>query len=87
MSGYDQKPLEILQHIPKVSPQYSPHAYIPIQYTTAKKQEHATAPDTSPSLDQNETKYIQSFTGSLLYYGRALDHTILPVLNGIASEQ
>ena len=49
--------------------------------------QYATAPDTSPLLNPKETKYIQSVTGSMLYYGRALDHSILPALNEIASEQ
>ena len=34
-----------------------------------------------------ETNYIQSVTGSDLYYGRAIDYSILPALNEIASEQ
>ena len=40
-----------------------------------------------PLLNPVETKYIQSVTGSHLYYGRAIDYTILPALNEIASEQ
>ena len=32
MPGYLQKTLEVLQHIPKLSPQYSPHVHVPIQY-------------------------------------------------------
>ena len=38
-------------------------------------------------LNPKDTKFIQSVTGSFLYYGRALDNTILPALNEIASEQ
>ena len=34
MSGYVQKTLTRLQHTPNISPQYSPHARVPIQYTT-----------------------------------------------------
>ena len=48
---------------------------------------YATAPDTSPYLSPTETKNIQSVTGSHLYYGRAIDYSILPALNEIASEQ
>ena len=76
-----------LQFKPQVSPQYSPHACAPIQYATKNTRQYATAPDTSPYLSPTETKYIQSVTGSHLYYGRAIDYTILPALNEIASEQ
>ena len=86
MPDYVKKTLARLQHTPKVSPQYSPHAHIPIVYATRNTRQYATAPDTSPLLNPKDTKYIQSVTGSFLYYARALDHTILPALNEIASE-
>ena len=85
MSGYLKKKLERLQHVPKVSPQCSQHVHIPIQYTTKNTQQYATVPDTSPLLGPKQENHIQSVTGSLLYYGRALDHTILPALNKIAT--
>ena len=40
-----------------------------------------------PLLNLKDTKYIQSVIGIFLYYGWALDNTILPALNEIASEQ
>ena len=87
MPGYVRKTLIRLQHKPQVSPQYSPHDCVPIQYATKNTRQYATAPDTSPFLSPVETTYIQSVTGSLLYYGRAIDYSILPALNEIASEQ
>ena len=87
MPGYVQKALERLQHKSTSSPQYSPHAHVPIVYATKNTRQYATAPDTSPLLTPKGTKYIQSVTGSHLYYGRAIDYTILPALNEIASEQ
>ena len=87
MPGYLEKALQRLQYKQKVSPQYSPHAHIPIQYATKNTRQYATAPDTSPLLNPIETKYIQSVTGSFLYYGCVLDFTILPALNEIASAQ
>ena len=81
------KTLERLQYKPKSSPQYSPHAHVPIVYATKNTRQYATAPDTSPLLAPKGTKYIQSVTGSHLYYGRTIDYTILPALNEIASEQ
>ena len=38
-------------------------------------------PDTSPFLDEIDTKYVQSVDGSLLYHARALDASLLPALN------
>ena len=86
MHGYLKK-LKRFQHKQLVSPQYSHHAHIPIKYATKNTQQYATSPDTSPLLDPKETTYIQSITGSLLYYGRLLYFTIFPALNEIISKQ
>jgi hypothetical protein len=40
-----------------------------------------------PPHDKEDTKYIQAVAGTLLYYGRAVDNTILPALSAIATEQ
>ena len=41
----------------------------------------------SKTASKQETLYVQSVVGSLLYYGRAIDCTILPALNQIATNQ
>jgi len=87
MQNYVQKTLQRLLHTPKTTPQYSPHEPINIQYAKKNTTQYATSPDTSQLLNQKDTKYIQSVTGSFLYYGRAIDYTILPTINDIASEQ
>ena len=87
MPGYVEKSLSGLQHTPKIFPQYSPHAHIPIVYATKNTQQYTTTPDKSPLLNPKDTKFIQSVTGSFLYYRQALDNTILPALNEIALEQ
>jgi hypothetical protein len=33
------------------------------------------------------TKYVQAVAGSLLYYAKAVDPTILPALSSLATEQ
>jgi hypothetical protein len=43
--------------------------------------------DTSPLLNKEEAKYVQAVAGTLLYYARAVDNTILPALSAIATEQ
>ena len=50
-------------------------------------QQYANAPNKSPLLSLTETKHIQSVAGSFLFYGRALNYTVLPALNEIASAQ
>ncbi len=42
---------------------------------------------TSPPLSPAETKYIQAVAGTLLYYGQAVDITILTSLSSLATEQ
>ena len=44
-------------------------------------------PDTSSLLDEHGIKYVQQVTGSLLYYARAIDGTMLPALNTIGTQQ
>ena len=87
MPGYLNALLGRLQHVPKIYPQYSPHHYQPIVYGVKGTPQFATQPATSPELSQADTQRLQSAVGSLLYYARALDCTMLPTLNQIGSEQ
>ena len=87
MPDYVKNMLLKLQHQSQVTPQYSPHAHVPKNYATKHTQQYTYAPDSAPFLSHTETNYIQYVTGSHLYYGRAIDHTILPVLNAISIEQ
>jgi hypothetical protein len=43
--------------------------------------------DTSPPLSATETTELQAIVGTLLYYARAVDPTLLPISNEIASQQ
>ena len=52
-----------------------------------KKLQYATPPDELAKLDKDGIKRIQSICGSFLYYARAVDPTILPALNEIATQQ
>ena len=85
MPGYIEKTLHRLQHPAPSSPQYSPHEHFPVVFGGKGTRQYATAPDTSPPLPS--PKYIQQVVGSLLYYARALDNTILPALNAISTQQ
>jgi hypothetical protein len=66
-------------------PQHCPYTPAPIQYGA-----DAQAPlpiDISPKLSDKEIKEIQRVVGSILYYARAVDITVLMALSSIESEQ
>ena len=87
MPNYIIKALHHLQYKPSTYPQYSPHPHTPIKYGIKGMRQYATSPDTSAYLTPQETTHLQSVVGSFLYYARAVDPTILPALNEIASQQ
>ncbi len=51
------------------------------------KTQYAKEEDVSPPLSKEETKYVQAVAGTLLYYARAVDTTILTALSLIATKQ
>jgi hypothetical protein len=85
MPGYLPNALLRFNHSTPKKNQNSPHPHFIPQYGT--KFQYASDANTSPPLNKEETKYIQAVTETLLYYGRAVDNTILPVLSAIATEQ
>ena len=84
MSKFVKKTLEKLQHPTPSKPQHSPHPWNQPTYSTRPQQ---TNPDTSPLLPSKDITKIQSIAGSFLYYGRAVDPTILPAVNEIGISQ
>jgi hypothetical protein len=85
MPGYIKKLLQKYKHKMTINPQHCP-------YTPALKQygAEAQAPipaDISPKLSNKEIKEIQRIVGSILYYARAVNITVLMALSSIASEQ
>ena len=87
MPNYIKDSLKRFGYKPKTTPQYSPHYHVPIQYGKKGTRQYANAPDDTKPLSPEETKHLQSTVGSFLFYGRAIDATTLPALNGIASDQ
>lgn len=85
MPGYVKKALERFDHQPPASPQNSPYPHTRPNY--GAKIQYATDPDSSPELGKKEKKFIQQVTGTLLYYARAVDSTLLTALSAIASQQ
>ena len=84
---YIRNALKRLGYNVSVTPQYSPHEHIGVNWTNKGDRQYAQQPDTSPFLSKVETKYVQQVVGVFLYYARALDSTMLPALNQIGAQQ
>jgi hypothetical protein len=86
MPGYIKKALVQFGHKAPTKPQHQPHQHtVPTYGATVQ---YAKAADTSKVLLSKEDKtYIQQVIGTLLYYGRAVDATILVALSSLASAQ
>jgi hypothetical protein len=84
MPGYIVATLERLQHRIPTRPQFAPHMWTKPAY--GQKLQLAPIND-SPKLDKKGTLYVRSCVGSLLYYARAVDATMLPAINEISGSQ
>ena len=85
MPGYIQNALTRFSHPTPNTLQHSPFKWF--QPTYGAKVQYATPEDTSPIISTKDTKRIQQVVGTLLYYARAIDNTMLPALNDIAANQ
>jgi hypothetical protein len=84
MPGYVTKNLVRFERTKPPKPQNSPHPYTAPIYST-KKQMAET--DDSPKLTKEEITRLQQIIGVFLYYGRAIDCTILVTLSDLAAQQ
>ena len=85
MPGYVEAALVRFSHPAPSKKQHSPYFCAPPVYG---KQQQAPIPvDESAKLDDKQVKYIQQVVGTLLYYARAVDPTILVALGSIAEQQ
>jgi hypothetical protein len=84
MPGYVSNVLSKLQHDAPKHPQHTPSRYVTPVY--GAKTQYATK-DKTPPLTAKQCLTIQKVTGSVLYYARAVDPTVLMPLNDIATEQ
>ena len=66
-------------------PEYSPHKHVEPKY--GQKVQYAEPTKDEPTLDSVDINLIQKIVGTFLYYGIAVDNTILVILSTIASEQ
>jgi hypothetical protein len=84
MPNYVSNVLSKFQHDAPKHPQHTPSRYVTPVY--GAKTQYATK-DETPPLTAKQCLTIQKVTGSVLYYARAVDPTVLMPLNNIAMEQ
>ena len=80
MPGYIAAALHRFQHPLPIAKEDSPHAWI--EPTYGAPIQLAPLEDTSPRLDTEGTTRGQQIVGTLLYYARAVDSTMLVALGG-----
>jgi hypothetical protein len=85
MPGYIIKALQRFAHERSHRVQNSPYPHV--QATYGAKVQYVESEEPSAPLDKVGQKYIQAVTGTLLYYSRAVDPTMLVALNAIATQQ
>jgi hypothetical protein len=84
MPGYVSNVLSKFQHDDPKHAQHTPSRYFTPVY--GAKTQYDTK-DETPPLTAKQCLTIQKVTGSVLYYARAVDPTVLMPLNDIATEQ
>jgi hypothetical protein len=85
MPGYIERALTRFQHPKPKKPQDNPFKYIAPEY--GAKVQYAPDADTSELLDEKGKKRIQEVLGTLLYYARAVDPTILVTISSLSTQQ
>ena len=63
----------------------SPAVYIPPKY--GRKEKQMATEDNTPRVSGDRKRRIQQIVGTLLYYARAVDPTVLTSINKVASAQ
>jgi hypothetical protein len=84
MPKYIPKALLKFQHPTLVSPQHQPYKHVPIQYGAKIQQVDI---NTSNQLSPDAIKHVQDIVGTHLYYGCAVNPTLLTALSSIATCQ
>jgi Reverse transcriptase (RNA-dependent DNA polymerase) len=85
MPGYIESALQRFAHPPPEEPEHSPHAWIAPEYGASTQ--YAAPDDDSPPLSKDGITRLQQIIGTLLFYGRAVDNTMLVALGTVAAAQ
>ena len=83
MENYITTVLQRFRHESPSKPTHSPHHNKPAYGVTIQ---HAPEPDTSNHLSPEETTTMQTITGCLLHYDRAVDNKLLVALGSITTQ-
>jgi hypothetical protein len=85
MPGYIKKKLQEYNHVRSKKIQTCPYTPAPKQF--GLEAQSLLLVDNSPPLNKKGIKLVQQIVGSILYYARAVDMTVLMALNTIAIKQ
>ena len=85
MPGYVSEALARFRHLYTKKGEDQPYSHVVPNY--AAKVQYAADEDISQLAAKEEKTFIQQVVGTFLYYGRAVDGTMLTALSVIASEQ
>jgi hypothetical protein len=85
MPGYIKAALQKYQHPALPRPENAPHKCNPPMY--GDKAQYVEDDNSSPALSTKNVTKLQQLTGTLLYYARAVDPTLIMLTNVLASEQ
>ena len=85
MPGYIERALQRFQHTASRSPEHSPHPWQRPNY--GAKTQFAVLPDATPAPDAADKTRILEVLGTLLFYARAIDSTMLTAIGDLATEQ
>jgi hypothetical protein len=85
MPGYIEKKLQEYKHVKSKAIQNCPYTPAPKQF--GSEAQRPLPPDSSPRLDKKGIRRVQQIVGSILYYARAVDMTVLMALSTLAIEQ
>jgi hypothetical protein len=85
MPGYIKAALHKYQHAAPPHPEHAPHTWNPPIY--GAKTQYVEDETASPALSATDVNKLQQLTGTLLYYARAVDSTLIMPINVLASGQ
>jgi hypothetical protein len=85
MPGYSKAALHKYQHPAPTRPEHAPHKWNPPVY--GAKTQYVEDDNNSPALSAKNVTKLQQLTGTLFYYSRAVDPTLIMPINVLASEQ
>ena len=85
MPGYIERALHRFQHPTPTKPEHSPHPWQ--KPTFGAKTHFALLPDATAALDAADKRRVHEVLGTLLFYARTIDSTLLTAIGKLATEQ